>query len=59
MKRAHSTLALLIFAGTTAAEELPPRVLLLSRVKNHMKEELHSLSSISCLETVQRSTNPN
>src|SRR5579872_414986 len=54
MKRAALTLAGLIFARTAIAQDLPPGVLLLSRVKNHVSDELHRLSTVSCLETVQR-----
>jgi hypothetical protein len=54
MKRATFTLAGLIFAWTGIAQDFPPGVLLLSRVKTHINEELHLLTAISCLETVQR-----
>lgn len=37
---------------------LPPGVLLLSKVKRHVKEELARLPDISCLETVQREIQP-
>jgi len=36
------------------AQDLPPGVLLLSRVENHIKGELQHLSAVTCLETVQR-----
>ena len=54
MKQARSTLIGLIFAVTMIAQDLAPEVLLLSRVKTHMREELQRLTSISCLETVER-----
>jgi hypothetical protein len=54
MKRATFTLAAVIFAGMAVSQDLPPGVLLLSRVKNHIKEDLQRLPDISCLETVQR-----
>ena len=54
MKRATLTLASLISAWTGLAQDLPPAVLLLSRVRTHINEELHLLTTISCLETVQR-----
>ena len=54
MKRATFTLAGLIFVWTGVAQDLPPGVLLLSRVKTHINEELHRLTTISCLQTVQR-----
>jgi hypothetical protein len=54
MKRATFTLAGLISAWTGIAQDLPPGVLLFSRVRTHINEELHVLTTISCLETVQR-----
>jgi hypothetical protein len=44
----------LIPAGAALAQDLAPDVLLLSRVRRHVKEELRRLPNISCLETVQR-----
>jgi hypothetical protein len=41
-------------AGPAIAQDLPPGVLLLSRVKRHVREELQRLPNISCLETVDR-----
>jgi hypothetical protein len=59
MTRATFTLAAgLIFALVVLSQDLPPDVLLLSRVKNHTKEELQHLPSISCLETVEREYQP-
>jgi hypothetical protein len=60
MKRATFTLAAgLILAGTAVPQDLlPPGVLLLSRVKRHIKEELERLQNVSCLETVQREFKP-
>jgi hypothetical protein len=59
MNRAAFTLAAcLIFAGAIPAQDLPPGVLLLSRVKRHVKEELQRLPNISCLETAQREYQP-
>jgi hypothetical protein len=46
--------AALIPAGSALAQDLAPDVLLLSRVRRHVKEELQHLPNISCLETVQR-----
>jgi hypothetical protein len=43
MKRATFTLAGLIFAWTGIAQDLPPGVLLLSRVKTHINDKLPSL----------------
>jgi hypothetical protein len=54
MKRTMLMLAGLIFTGAAVSQDLPPGVLLLSRVKAHMSEEFHRLTTLSCLETVQR-----
>lgn len=54
------SIAWLIFAGISStagmasAQDLPPGVLLLSRVENHIKDEFQRLATISCLETAQR-----
>jgi hypothetical protein len=45
-------------ASALAEDLLPPGVLLLSKVKRHVKEELARLPDISCLETVQREIRP-
>jgi hypothetical protein len=59
MKHATFPLAAgLILAAVASPEDLPPGVLLLSRVKNHTKEDLQHLPNISCLETVQREYQP-
>ena len=59
MERAGNTvLAVLIAAGAAIPQDLPPGVLLLSRVKHHIKEELQHLPNISCLESVQREYQP-
>jgi hypothetical protein len=47
-------LAGVMMTGVVFAQDLPPGVLLLSRVKNHFKEELQLRENISCLETVER-----
>jgi hypothetical protein len=54
MKRGALTLLGLMFAPIAGAQDLPPGVLLLSRVENHTKEEFQGLARITCLETVQR-----
>jgi len=57
MKRA----LLLLFALFPCAlpqDLLPPGVLLYSRIKRHVGEELARLPNISCLETVQRAHQP-
>jgi hypothetical protein len=48
----------LMLAVAAIAQDLPPEVLLLSRIKNHIREELQRLPDISCLETVQREYQP-
>ncbi len=48
------TLTTALFLGAAIAQDLPPGVLLLSRVIRHTKEELRELPNIICLETVQR-----
>jgi len=58
MKPAKSSLAAVIFAGMAIPQDLPPGVLLLSRVKHHIQEELKNLPNITCLETVQREYQP-
>ena len=58
MKQRALVVAGIFFAGMALAQDLPPGVLLLSRVKNHMREELQRLTTISCLETVTREYQP-
>src|ERR1700680_4369505 len=59
MKCAMCTMVVgLILAAAAFAQDLPPEVLLLSRVRRHIKEELQRLPNISCLETVQREHKP-
>ncbi len=59
MKRAVvMSAAWLIAAGMAFPQDLPPGVLLLSRVKNHVREELQHLENISCLETIERERQP-
>jgi hypothetical protein len=45
-------------AWTAAAQGLAPGVLLLARVKAHMRQELARLPNCSCLETVHRDFQP-
>ena len=59
MKRATFMMAAGVILGAVAiAQDLPPGVLLLSRVKRHVQEELQRLRNITCLETVQREYQP-
>lgn len=58
MKQAALVLAGVILADLAIAQDLPPGVLLLSRVKAHMKDELQRLATISCVETVEREHQP-
>jgi len=57
-RAAFTVVAGLIAAGVAIPQDLPPDLLLLSRVKRHIKEELQRLPNISCLETVQREYQP-
>ena len=41
-----------------SAQDLPPGVLLLARVKAHMRETLATLPNCSCLETIRREHQP-
>ena len=53
------TAAAMALAWAGAAQSLlPPGVLLLSRVKAHMRQELARLPNCSCLETVRRQHQP-
>jgi hypothetical protein len=45
---------LLALAATAAPEDLPPEVVLLSRIKAHARASLDHLPSYTCLETIQR-----
>src|SRR2546427_13009506 len=60
MTRAILALAagLALPAAALPQDLLPPGVLLLSRVKRHVKQELARLPNISCLETVEREYQP-
>lgn len=59
MKRAVlPVVASVMMTGVAFAQDLPPGVLLLSRVKNHIREELQRLENISCLETIERERQP-
>ena len=50
--------AALIFVGSLIGQDLPPEVLLLSRIQRQIREELQQLSNITCLETTQREHQP-
>lgn len=54
MRRTTFIVAGLVLAGMVTAQDLPPDILLLSRVRTHINEELQRQATISCLETVQR-----
>jgi hypothetical protein len=59
MKRATLIMAAaLILRMVAIPQDLPPGVLLLSRVKRHFQEELQRLPNVTCLETVQREYQP-
>lgn len=48
----------LILALPLPSQDLPAEVILLSRVKRHIEDELKRLSNISCLETIAREYQP-
>ncbi|HEV2445090.1 MAG TPA: hypothetical protein VGS58_04180, partial [Candidatus Sulfopaludibacter sp.] len=52
---ALAVLALALSEAGAQDVELPPGVLLLSKIKRHVKDELEHLPAYTCLETVQRS----
>ena len=55
MKRAMFALAAgLMLPCAAIPQDLPPGVLLLSRIQRHIRQELERLPDISCLETVRR-----
>ena len=58
MKQAALVVVGVILAGQAITQDLPPGVLLLSRVKAHMRDELQRLATISCVETVEREHQP-
>ena len=59
MKSALFTLSAgLVLAGAAIPQDLPPGVLLFSRIQRHIREELQHLPDISCLETVRREHRP-
>lgn len=45
---------LLALGATSPSQDLPPQVVLLSRVKNHARADLDHLPSYTCLETIER-----
>lgn len=44
----------LVIAGAAVAQSLPPEVVLLARIKSHLREELSRVPNYTCLETVSR-----
>jgi hypothetical protein len=53
------TVGLALLAGALPAQDLlPPGVLLLSRLKRHVRQELSHLPQYTCLETIQRFRKP-
>ena len=58
MKQAVLVMVGVILAVPAITQDLPPGVLLLSRVKAHMRDELQRLATISCVETVEREHQP-
>src|SRR5215831_4594074 len=50
--------ALLALAATAAAQDLPPGVLTLARIKTHIRQEMKRLPDCTCLQTVRRFQKP-
>jgi len=50
----RSALFLCAFAWSATAQDLPPDILLLSRIKAHMRNELAQLPNYTCLESIAR-----
>jgi hypothetical protein len=44
----------LVLTSLAATQDLPPEVLLLARIKAHMRSELSGLPNYTCLETISR-----
>jgi hypothetical protein len=55
--RATWLASLLLLVCLAAAQDLPPDVLLLARIKSHVREELSRTPNYTCLETVSRFRN--
>jgi hypothetical protein len=49
---------LLLLACTATAQDLPPDVLLLARLKAHIREDLARIPNTTCLETISRFRSP-
>ena len=47
-------LLLLLLASAAGAQSLPPEVILLARIKSHLREELSRMPNYTCLETISR-----
>jgi len=58
MTRVWFALTVAGFAGAAIAQDVPPWVLLLARVKNQIKQEVGHLPDVSCLESVEREYQP-
>ena len=54
MRFRRLTAAVLVMASRAAAQDLAPEMLLLARIKSHMREELSHLPNYTCLETIAR-----
>src|SRR5580704_368753 len=46
--------AIVLLAGAAAAQDLPPDVLLMSRISRHLHAELDRTPNYTCLETITR-----
>lgn len=45
---------LLLLTSAAGAQSLPPEVILLARIKSHLREELSRMPNYTCLETISR-----
>jgi hypothetical protein len=58
MRRVRLLFAALVLASALSSQDLPQEVLVLSRAKNRLSEDLQRLTTISCVETVRREQQP-
>ncbi len=54
MSVAKVAVAWLALAAIAVPQDLPPEVVLLARIKAHMRAELSGLPNYTCLETISR-----
>jgi len=54
LSRSRIAAAILLTASAAIPQDLAPEVLLLSRIKRHLREELTHIPNYTCLETISR-----